>query len=53
MSQEKNGLLISVLKKAVGIPTGNGSCCGPAPVPTPKESSEQKTEHANSCCSAH
>jgi hypothetical protein len=52
MSQEKNGLLISVLKKAVGIPTGNSACCGPAPAPAPKDSLEHKTDHTGSCCGA-
>jgi hypothetical protein len=48
MSNEKNSLLVTVLKKAVGIPTGNSSCCSPAP----KEAPEPKKESSGSCCGA-
>ena len=36
MSQNQNekkngGLFVTLIKKQVGLPTGNSSCCGPAP----------------------
>jgi hypothetical protein len=52
MSNEKNGLLITVLKKAIGVPTGNSSCCSAAVTAAPKEAPEQKTGKSGTCCSA-
>ena len=45
MSEKTGGVLTNLLKKAVGLPTGDSSCCGPAPAPAP----EQKAA-PSSCC---
>ncbi len=57
MSEEKkNDVLVTLLKKAVGLPTGNSGCCGAVPVvavqPEPAQPDIQEEEAASSCCSS-
>jgi len=40
MSEKSNGAFVNLIRKAVGLPTGNSSCCG-----TPA------TDTQSSCCS--
>jgi hypothetical protein len=48
MSNQKDGTLVTLLKKAAGFPTSN--CCStPAPATEPKEP-EQKQTNTGSCC---
>ncbi|HYF92850.1 MAG TPA: hypothetical protein VD969_11455 [Symbiobacteriaceae bacterium] len=46
MSEQSGSTLKNLLKKAVGLPTGQSSCCGPAPAPAPEKSGAQ-----SGCCS--
>ena len=50
MSEQKNGLLVNLLKKAVGLPTSNSSCCSPAPVKNESCCSTEKPAQSESCC---
>ncbi len=44
MAEKKRGLLVNLIKKSVGLPTGSSSCCGDtANAATAKET-------AGSCC---
>jgi|GEM_PF-4004584 len=58
MSEQKSNPLVTLMRKAAGLPTGTSSCCGsqvpanmvpvaetPATAPAPKE-----TEESGSCC---
>ncbi len=31
MSETKSNILVNLVKKSVGLPTGSGSCCGAQP----------------------
>ncbi len=36
MSPKEENVLLKLVKRSVGLPTGKGGCCGPA-VPAPEE----------------
>lgn len=44
MSEKNSGPFVNLIRKAVGLPTGNSSCCG---VPAANESTPAK----EGCCS--
>lgn len=41
MSEQKNGVFVSLIRKAVGLPTASSSCCGSTAAPA---------SQASSCC---
>lgn len=50
MSEQKNGLLVNLLKKAVGLPTSNSSCCSTAPVKSESCCSTETKSGQENCC---
>lgn len=47
---ENQGGFVRLVRKAVGLPTGNSSCCTPVPA-TVKEQSDNAPAAAGGCCS--
>lgn len=45
MTEKRDGLFVTMLKKAVGLPTAKSGCCGPVPATETKAKQE-------SCCTA-
>ena len=50
MSEKKTGAFTTLLRKAVGLPTGNSSCCSGAP--TEANTAPAKAETSGGCCSS-
>lgn len=51
MSEHKNGFFVKLVKKAVGLPTGESGCCDdPAPI-TDSSAGTPADPKANSSCS--
>lgn len=54
MSERRNGALVNLIRKSVGLPTGQSSCCGAAEAavgePSNVAGSEPTKAAAEPCC---